>query len=156
MPQENSPGQGSRKNDFASQIRDAETSISRRRDAALSAERAPRPRLSLKVPAYLIIILLSTIAIRLNSPELMAASIMKKPLRSGSYLTDRKTDLCISNLWAITSALRANLPAPVLTCPVSSEPYQIFVDSASCPNPKLHEAIALHGNKTSVIPTLEK
>lgn len=156
MPQNTVPGPDGEKGDFASQIRAAETVISRRHDAELSKGEPRRSPVSLKVPVYLVVIFISAIVVYLNFPELTAATMMKKPLRTGSYLTDRKTDLCISNLWAITSALRANLPAPKLLCPLSDEPYEVTPDSAACPNPGLHYAAAIHGNKVNVIPTLEK
>jgi len=143
-------------NDFASQIRDAEDAIYRAREAAAKAEAGRKPSLNWKKAVYIALIAACAATIYLNLPELMAASLMKKPLRTGSYLTDKKTDLCICNLWAIAAAMREGAELPALTCPVSDAPYIITKDSVSCPSPDGHGALRLYADKHNVIPFLEK
>lgn len=155
---QNTPGPGQEKDasDFASEIRGAETVISHAKETEIRTETGKKPPFNWKAFAYTVAILASLITVYLNIPELMAASLMKKPLRVGTYLTDRKTDLCICNLWAITAAMRAKEPLPVLACPASGAPYVVEKDLVRCPNPDLHGAVKLYADGKNVIPFHEK
>ena len=141
--------------DFASQIRGAEVSISRVKEALIKAEAAKKPPFNWRNIIYTALIFASFLTIYRNLPEFLAISFTQKPLRAGSYVTDNKTDLCLANLWAVAAAMRSGVKAPVLVCPASGVPYIINKNSVFCPNPGLHGAAKLYADKKNVIPFLE-
>jgi hypothetical protein len=156
MPDTPEPAQEKNTSDFASQIRGAEDVISHVKEAEIRTEARRTAPVNWKVLGYAAVILASLVTVYLNIPELMAATLLKKPLRAGTYLTDRKTDLCICNLWAITASMRAKEPLPALTCPASGKPYIVERDLVRCPSPDLHAASKLYADAKNVIPFHEK
>ncbi|OGS14342.1 MAG: hypothetical protein A2285_06625 [Elusimicrobia bacterium RIFOXYA12_FULL_57_11] len=151
-----SPDPASQGEDFAAQIRGAENSIARGKEAESRAEAGKKPPLEWKNFLYGALIFVSFFTIYRNLPEFAATSFTQKPLRYGSYDTDKNADLCISNLWAIAAALRSGARLPAFTCPASGVAYIAGRNAVRCPNPSLHGAIKLYADKKNIIPFLQK
>lgn len=80
-------------------------------------------------------------AVIMNLSVFQAALTEPKPVRWGTYDTDRDTDRCIMNLWKAFSTLRSG-EKNALSCPLTGAAY-IVVDGPGgkivrCPNPDRH------------------
>lgn len=58
-----------------------------------------------------------------------------RPLRQGTYATDRKTDECIKTLWGLAAG---TLDPASARCPVSKAAYKRVGGGFSCPFPEKH------------------
>ncbi len=102
---------------------------------------------------------LSVIAIQV--PKLFSAFKKVKPIRSGTYSTDKQTDQCIKNLWHISKLLQeGKFPEVDLVCPVSKKPYVVTNIEGDivvrCPNPELHGFKEIRVSKSSPCPEIRK
>lgn len=142
--------------DFASAIRTAETAISKTK-AAEAGRPVPAARGGLiKNVFYIALLLACAVVFYRGFPELAAASFSQKPLRTGPYGTDAKTDACIANLWELAAAMRAGSKLPQRVCPASGKPYSVEKGVVSCPTPGLHGAARLYADSRTVMPVYEK
>lgn len=74
------------------------------------------------------------------APELNAAFSERKPLRHGTYDTDKDTDRCIKNLWALAAGMAE---AASISCPVSGLQYLAEGPGFRCPSPERHALASL-------------
>jgi HPt (histidine-containing phosphotransfer) domain-containing protein len=90
-------------------------------------------------------------------PKILDGTRPGKPIRQGTYETDRTTDECIKNLWIISKALQENkAPDSSIRCPATDEPYRIETTKAYCPNPDKHNLKSLSVGKETKIPEAVK
>jgi hypothetical protein len=66
-------------------------------------------------------------------PQITLAFQPLRPLRMGTYQTDKATDKCIENIWKIASG-----NSKKTYCPVSKAPYKETEKGIYCPNPEKH------------------
>lgn len=103
------------------------------------------------------IILLFIFTAILQAPRLTTIFKDDKPIRAGTYSTDRLADQCIKNLWHISSLLQKDkVTFSDYFCPASKKPYVIITTDenmiVSCPNPGLHNLTGLSVSKKSPVP----
>ncbi|MDD4004493.1 MAG: hypothetical protein PHW69_04735 [Elusimicrobiaceae bacterium] len=82
-----------------------------------------------------------------------------RPLRWGSYNTDRETEKCVTNLWKALSAFQQGDRA-VYVCPATGAPYQLINTAEGpvleCPNPHKHKLRRLRAGGKLVMPQAAK
>ena len=93
------------------------------------------------VHIFIIILCLTIIAFQVK--KIIGRRDSYRPIRQGSWETDKVTDACIKNLWQISRILQdGKLPGKDIVCPGSGKPYIITgtgrSTAARCPNPELH------------------
>lgn len=130
-----------------------------KRQAEIARKKSRAGRGSL-VFQYLII-LTGIIFIILQVPSISRSLQSEKPLRYGTYETDRAADKCISNLWEISGLLQQGQPpGDDLTCPVSAKAYVLTRKNGrltvSCPNPGLHRLRVLQVSRGAPVPVALK
>ncbi|MEA3307056.1 MAG: hypothetical protein U9Q34_04660 [Elusimicrobiota bacterium] len=76
-------------------------------------------------------------------PRLTLALKPLRPLRMGTYHTDKTTDKCIANIWRIASG-----DSPEITCPETNAPYKQDEKGIYCPNPQKHGLVDIYFDKT--------
>lgn len=80
-----------------------------------------------------------------------------RPLRAGTYQTDRQADQCIERLWRVAARLQQDRqPGPGTVCPATGKPYIVSDEKgdwvARCPNPKAHGVQAIRIRKGHPVP----
>jgi hypothetical protein len=107
------------------------------------------------------IILVAVAIMTLQIPRLISAVKGERPLRQGTYATDKETDQCIKNLWHIVRLIQeGKAPGKDIVCPISKKPYVIRDIGkdvvVSCPNPELHGFKEIRVSKRRPIPEISK
>lgn len=107
------------------------------------------------------VLLLASITIFIFQAPRLLYSITKenKPHRIGTYDTDKRTDMCIKNLWKVSALLQQDkLPEKNMLCPVSQKPYEITESGddiiVSSPSPELYGFEAIQVSKKKPVPEL--
>ncbi len=122
-----------------------------------SEEKAPGKKKRDKKVLLIIFMLLFAAAcvavLIIQIPKILDGAKPGKPIRQGTYETDRTADECIKNLWVISKALQENkAPDSSIRCPATNEPYRIETAKAYCPNPDKHDLKSLSVSKETKIP----
>ena len=105
------------------------------------AKPAPVPPMSKEMRGRLVkagqlgVILLAAVYVWLSLPDLRRAMSPSKPLRQGTYETDRRADECIRALWGLAAGTADQASA---VCPVSKLAYKHSGGGHACPNPEKH------------------
>ncbi len=96
---------------------------------------SPELRCRLVKAGQITVILLAAAYVWLSLPDLRRAAFPAKPLRQGTYETDRRADECIKVLWGLAAGTVAQTSA---VCPVSKLAYKHSGGGFSCPAPERH------------------
>lgn len=96
---------------------------------------SPERRRHAVIALQIAVLTLSCAYIWVSLPAARAAISKVRPLRYGTYSTDRKTDDCIKNLWGLAAG---TLDAAAAVCPTSGARYTRSGGSFSCPSPEKH------------------
>jgi len=83
------------------------------------------------------------VIIAIQVPRLMSSFEEKKPIRQGTYATNKNTDKCVRNLWHIARLLQeGKQPGTDLVCPETGSAYVVATNEddtiVRCPNPGAH------------------
>jgi hypothetical protein len=139
--------------------------IEQAEDYVPEAPERPLIKRAKKSRAWLIvqiaIILVAVAIMALQTPRLISAVKGDRPLRQGTYATDKETDQCIKNLWHIARLIQeGKAPGPDIVCPISKRPYAIKTMGedvwVSCPNPELHGFKEIRVSKRRPVPEISK
>lgn len=101
---------------------------------------SPERRRRIIKTAQICVLIAAALCLWRAAPELSASFSDRKPLRHGTYATDKDTDSCIKNLWALGSG---TAEAASITCPVSGLPYLAEGAGFRCPFPERHALYSL-------------
>lgn len=124
--------------------------------------KAKEKRKTIRIALQLLLLLASIVVIIFQAPSLISSiSRESKPLRHGTFETDKLTDACIQNLWKVSALLQqGKLPDKKLLCPASQKPFNITETDgdivASSPNPELYGFKAIRVSKRKPVPELIK
>lgn len=118
-----------------------------------------KSRLRLAFQWAILVVAVTIIVIQV--PKIVVEFKDNKPIRSGTYATDAKTDQCINNLWRISRLLQeGRMPGKDMVCPVSQKPYVLTTVRgnivARCANPELHGFREMRVSKRFPRPEIKK
>ncbi len=104
-----------------------------------------------------LLVIACIVVLTIQIPKILDVARPGKPIRQGTYETDKAADECIKNLWLISKAFQENKkPDASLRCPVTNEPYRFEATKAYCPNPDRHNLKSLSVGKETKIPEAVK
>ena len=91
----------------------------------------------------LLALMAALVVIIVLAPRIAADLKGSKPIRSGTYATNKNTDQCINNLWRISRLLQeGKTSGDAIVCPESGRPYSLVEREGDivvyCANPELH------------------
>ena len=126
-----------------------------------SEEKAPVKKKQYKKALWitftLLLIAACAVVLIIQIPKILDGARPGKPIRQGTYETDKAADECIKNLWVISKELQENkVPDSSIRCPVTNQPYRIETAKAYCPNPDKHNLKSLSVSKETKIPEAVK
>ena len=101
--------------------------------------------------------IVSFVVLIAQAPPLMQAFQDAQPIRIGTYDTDAQTDLCIHNLWSISSHFQGSSGLDMdISEPISNAPYTIETHNGemivACPNPAAHGLRSLQVRESVPVP----
>jgi hypothetical protein len=123
-----------------------------------SGDEVSKPRSRRKIPLAAIIIIGCAVIIVSQVPNLKQSfTLLFPPSPTGANLTADPRDLCIANLWNISSQLQKGVRSfPGAVCPLTQKPYRIETVNGniivSCPNPGAHRLKILRVSRNSPTP----
>ncbi len=104
-----------------------------------------------------VLVIACIVILGIQIPKILDEARPNRPIRQGTYETDKMSDECIKNLWILSKSLQENKSPDVsLSCPASNEPYKLVIGKAYCPNPEKHNLKSLSVSKDSKIPEAVK
>lgn len=96
---------------------------------------SPETRRRFAVALQIGVLVLACAYIWISLPAAKAVLSRGRPLRYGTYATERKTDECIKTLWGLAAG---TVDAGSAVCPLSGERYRHAAGGFSCPAPEKH------------------
>lgn len=138
-----------------------DTRIKERAGKEKSRESKRRKLKRLGLTAQIAVILLCLVTILLYMPKIINGFNNNKPLRHGTYKTDKYSDKCISDLWRISKMLQqGQIPGDNIVSPVSSKPYEIIRTEndiiVRCPDPERYGLKDIRVSKLNPVPEVVK
>jgi len=126
-----------------------------------SDKKTPSVKKAYKKPVMiaftLLVIAACVVVLAMQIPKIINETKPGKPIRQGTYETDKTADECIKNLWLISKSFQENKPPDAsLRCPSTKMPYRIESGRAYCPNPDKHSLKSLSVSKETKIPEAVK
>jgi hypothetical protein len=115
----------------------------------------------LRIASQGVLFVIAAVVMSMQAPRIIAGLKDDKPIRSGTYATDAKTDQCIDTLWQISKLLQeGSLPGKDAVCPVSKKPYGFTTVRGNlvvrCANPERHGFREMRVSKRAPGPVIIK
>jgi hypothetical protein len=115
-----------------------------------------------KITARYLVIAMSVFTIIISVTLVTKSLPDETVIRKGYYNTNKKTDLCLQNLWVISGRIQKGEkdPAHGLKCPATGAGYLLRHGddgmAVYCPNPEIHKVSALFVTKGRPVPEVVK